>query len=100
MIRHIVMFRFQESAQGRSREQNVALSKQKLEALPPVISQIRSFDVRLNCNFNGVNCDLALIADYDNLDDLEAYRVHPAHVAVGAFMKETTELRASVDYEV
>ena len=97
MIRHIVMFRFQESAQGRSREQNVALAEQKL---PPVISQIRSFDVRLNCNFNGVNCDLALIADYDNLDDLEAYRVHPAHVAVGAFMKETTELRASVDYEV
>lgn len=35
MIRHIVMFRFQESAQGRSREQNVALAKQKLEALPP-----------------------------------------------------------------
>ena len=100
MIRHIVMFRFQESAQGRSREENVALAKQKLEALPPIIPQIRSFDVRLNCNFNGSNCDLALIADYDDLDGLETYRVHPAHVEVGVFMKETTELRAGFDFEL
>ena len=73
MIRHIVMFRFRESAQGKSKEENIALAKQKLEALPPIIPQIRSFDVRLNCNDNGTNCDLALIADYENLDDLEIY---------------------------
>ena len=100
MIRHIVMFRFRESAQGKSKEENIALAKQKLEALPPIIPQIRSVDVRLNCNDNGTHCDLALIADYENLDDLEIYRVHPAHVAVGAFMKETTELRAGFDFEL
>jgi len=100
MIRHIVMFRFAEEADGRSKEENIALAKGKLEVLPEVIPEIKSFEVRLNCNLNGTNCDLAAIGDYESLDDLETYRVHPAHVAVGIFMRATTELRAAFDFEL
>ncbi len=100
MIRHIVLFRFKETAEGRTKAENVAIARQKLEALPPLIPQTRALKVYDNCNFNGTNSDLALISDYDNLDDLEIYRVHPDHVAVGGFMRATTEASARFDFEV
>ena len=48
MIRHIVMFSFKEQAQGRSKAENVALTKAMLEELPQKISLIRSSRVELN----------------------------------------------------
>ncbi|MBQ2697335.1 MAG: Dabb family protein [Clostridia bacterium] len=100
MIRHIVMFRFAEEADGRSKQENLEFARNKLLALPEVIPEIKSFEVHLNCNLNGTNCDICAIGDYENLDDLEAYRVHPAHKAVGIFMRAVAEQRAAFDFEV
>lgn len=99
MIRHIVMFSFKEQAQGRSKAENVALTKAMLEELPQKISLIRSSRVELNApGASEENCDLLLISDFDSLEDLEAYRIHPDHVAVGTFMRPLRTGRASVDF--
>jgi len=41
-----------------------------------------------------------LICDFENMDDLNTYQVHPAHVAFGQFIKPLREARACIDYEV
>ena len=99
MIRHIVMFSCKEQAEGRSKAENVARTKAMLEELPQKISLIRSSRVELNApGASEDNCDLLLISDFDSLEDLEAYRIHPDHVAVGTFMRPLRISRASVDF--
>ena len=101
MIRHVVMFSFKEEAEGRTKEENVALTKAMLEALPQKIDLIRRSQVEINSpDASADNCDLLLISDFDTMADLEAYKVHPDHVAVGVFMRPLRTGRASVDFEM
>jgi hypothetical protein len=95
------MFEFLDEAGGRSREENVAITKAMLEALPEKIEWIRASTVA--CNAKGApegNWDLVLITDFDSLEDLERYREHPDHVAVGTFMRPVRRSRACVDFEI
>lgn len=101
MIRHICMFEFLEEAQGRTREENVAITKAMLEALPGKIDWIRASEVHVKAEGAPEgNWDLVLISDFDSFEDLERYRVHPDHVAVGTFMRPVRSARACVDFEI
>lgn len=101
MIRHVCMFEFLEEAEGRTREENLAIVKSMLEALPGAIPQIRASSVALNAEGAPQdNWHLVLITDFDSLEDLETYRVHPDHVAVGQFMRPVRASRACVDFVI
>ena len=101
MIRHICMFEFLDEAEGRTRAENVAITKAMLEALPQKIDWIRASEVHLNAkDAPQGNWDLILISDFDSFEDLERYRVHPDHVAVGTFMKPVRRARSCVDFEL
>ena len=101
MVRHVCMFEFLDEAQGRSREENVAITKTMLEALPSKIDWIRASEVHLRSESAPEgNWDLILISDFDSFEDLERYRVHPDHVAVGTFMRPVRCARACVDFEI
>ncbi len=98
MIRHIVMFRFKEEAEGRSKKENVLATKRMLDALPGKIPQILKSEVYINAE--GANCenaDLILISDFESFESLDEYIVHPDHKAVGAFMGPLRESRAAID---
>ena len=101
MIRHVCMFKFLPEAEGRTREENVAITKAMLEALPKKIDLIRASSVAVNSkDAPSGNWDLILISDFDSFEDLETYRVHPDHVAVGDFMKPVRSDRSCVDFEL
>ena len=101
MIRHIVMFKFKEEAEGRTKAENIAITKAMLEALPAKIDLIRASSVTVNSpDADGSNFDLCLISDFDSFEDLAAYIVHPDHKAVGAFMRPVRLDRACVDFEI
>lgn len=101
MIRHIVMFKFKEEAEGRTKAENVAITRGMLEALPSKIDWIRSSFVATGVEGQkDANYDLILISDFDSLEDLEKYRVHPDHVAVGTFMKPVRIDRTCIDFEI
>ena len=73
--------------------------KTGIEALPSTISFIRSVHVGFNIN-PAEKWDICLDSTFDNLDDVKAYSVHPAHKAVaGELMKHIGE-RACVDFEL
>jgi hypothetical protein len=66
--------------------------KDKIEALNYI-------EVGSNHALNSGNYDLALISHFHTVEDLERYRVHPAHQVVVKRMGEVAESRAVVDFE-
>lgn len=101
MIRHVVMFKFLESADGRSKAENVRLTADMLNALQGVVPTLKRSETHIGAECaDKTNCDLLLISDFDSFEDLQAYIVHPRHKAVGEFMRPLRESRSCVDYEL
>lgn len=100
MVRHIVMWKFKDEAEGLSKKENLLKVKAMLEALPEKIDFIRHMEVNLNENDNGKNFDAVLISEFDSLDDVKRYRVHPDHVKISEYVSLVRLDRASVDYTI
>lgn len=100
MVKHIVMFKFLEEAEGRSKAENVRMTKEMLDNLQGVVPTLLASKVSINSeNADATNYDLVLEADFESFDTLKEYIVHPEHKKVGVFMKPLRESRACVDYE-
>ena len=101
MIRHICMFKFKDFADGRSKKENIEITKSMLEKLPQTIEYIKSSSVYVGDEYQKAeNYDLILISEFDSLDALEKYKVHPDHVAVGNFMRPVRLSRVCIDFQV
>ena len=100
MVRHIVMWKFKDEAEGLTKTENLLKVKAMLETLPEKIDFIRRMEVHLNENDNGKNFDAVLISEFDSLDDVKRYRVHPDHVKISQYVSLVRLDRASADYTV
>lgn len=99
MIRHIVTWKLAaEDEAGKTAA--FELLRDTLEGLNGVVPGLLDLTVSRNIAYPEKNFDLALVAHYANLDDLEAYQVHPAHQAAAAIVVENVSARASIDFEV
>ena len=94
MIMHIVLFKLKDR-----RPEEVAKARKKLLELAGRVPQLRSFEVGADIVRSERAFDLALLATFDSLADLQAYQVHPHHVQVGNHMRGLAETLVSVDYE-
>ena len=99
MIRHIVMFKLKGSGELKEKEKARKELKARLDELPSRIEQIRSFETGVNINPTPQAYDLVLVSEFDSMDDLEIYRVHPAHQEVVQYLEGVREQTAAVDYE-
>ncbi len=100
MVRHLVLFKLAEEAEGNSKAVNALLIKERLEALKEVIPVIRKIEVWLNQSGAPVgNYDVILDAEFDSLEDLHLYAVHEEHLKVGEFISKVRTDRAAIDYE-
>ncbi len=93
MIRHIVMWKFRP---GTEAEQDRFL--EGLRGLQGVIPQLRTSQVARSVGAD--NYDAVLVSEFDSLEDLEAYKQDPRHVAVSALCKSIRTDRVAVDYEI
>ena len=98
MIRHIVMFKLKKTESKESLDRIKNEIKLKLESLPGKIDVIRSMKVGINVVISDRAYDLALISSFDSLDDLEIYRVHPAHQEVVSYIGGVKDQSAAVDF--
>ncbi len=99
MIKHIVMWKFKDSANGRTKEENIEYIISKLLALPAIIPQIKSMEIKKDVLKSERSFDVVLICDFESLDALSKYQVHPDHQNVSKYMAQVVEKRAAVDYE-
>ncbi|MFZ5431978.1 MAG: Dabb family protein [Bacteroidota bacterium] len=98
MINHVVLFKLK---QFPAEEKTVILNELKdlLLGLQDKIEELVYIEAGINHEPDSKNYDLALISHFKSLDDLERYRVHPAHMVVVKRMGEVAETRAAVDFE-
>ena len=100
MIRHIVMFKFMDNADGKTAMENAAEAKVRALALKEQISEIKKIEVQLNSKAaDRSNYEFALICDFESIEDLNSYQVNPAHIDFGNFIKPLREARACIDFE-
>ena len=98
MIKHIVMFKLKEEAEGRDKAANVQQLKAMLEALPARIKEIKFFEVGVNFLQASIAYDLVLVSEFESLESLQRYQKHPEHLKVFDFVSKTSESRIVVDY--
>ncbi len=95
MITHIVMFKAKET----SSKDDLLKIKEKLEALPQFIKEIKHMEAGINIKDSNRSLDLALISKFDSLEDLNIYAKHPKHLEVLEMINKFCEYTRVVDYE-
>lgn len=103
MIQHIVMFKFKETANGKTKAENLAEAKARMLSLKGQIPEIIEMEVYLGAEGSApANYDYALVSKFRSLEELAAYQAHPLHVAFGQYVKELREPdgRVCIDYEI
>lgn len=99
MVKHIVLFKLKEELPATEKQAVMNQFKEAIEALPAKISVIRKIEVGLNVN-PAEAWDIALYSEFDSLEDVKTYAVHPDHVAAGKLLADVKLNRACVDYEL
>ncbi len=100
MVRHIVLFKLREHAEGNSKADNALLAKATLEALRTKIPGILALEAGVHDGSAESAYDLALSVLFDSRAALEAYLAHPEHCAAAEFIRRVRESSAAMDYDV
>jgi hypothetical protein len=77
-LRHVVTLTFQDDTTDEQVEEIV----EALRLLPSQIDALRGYVVGRDAGLADGNASLAIVADFDSVQDYEVYRDHPAHQAV------------------
>ncbi len=100
MIKHIVVWKLKEEAEGKTKIENALMLKRELESLTRKIKEIRKLEVGINFNTVQDAFDLGLVSEFANKNDLEVYQNHPEHQRVAGLLRRLRESRVVVDYEM
>jgi hypothetical protein len=96
VIRHVAVLRFAPSFTDTKREDWMAM----LRALPEQIPELRRMSVGVDVLGGPASHELAIVADFDDLEGLDAYTRHPAHAEVLEISAPVKVSLATVDFEV
>ena len=100
MIRHVVMWKFKSEAEGKTREENMGIVRDRLYALLPVIPQLKKMEIGFDISRTDTSMDLMLLTEFDSVADLKIYAEHPAHVDVAVYVRKVVETRVVLDTEM
>ncbi|MFY9226634.1 MAG: Dabb family protein [Blastocatellia bacterium] len=97
MLTHIVIWKYREDIDEETRQEH----RSKLRKLPGLMPEvdIKSFNVGADILHLERSYHTGLVAIYKDRAALEAYTIHPEHMAVAAFGRSISAHVASVDFE-
>lgn len=98
MIKHIVMWKIKDFAEGKSKIENIKFIKEKLEGLQSHIPEIKYIEVGMNINESDMGYDAVLYSEFSTLEDLNIYQNHPKHKEISAYVAKIRTDRAVGDY--
>jgi hypothetical protein len=100
MIKHIVMWKLKDFAEGADKATNAAKMKAKLDACANLVPGTLKFEVVLAQPGLEATYDVVLYSEFTDKAALDAYADHPDHVALKPFIGAVREARQCMDYEV
>jgi hypothetical protein len=95
IVEHMVWFHFREDVSQTRRDELAAA----LRALPKVVPGILRLEAGYNFTDRARGCQLGLLVSLESKAALDAYQVHPAHVAVGKQLRAACEDVLALDFE-
>lgn len=100
MIRHIVMWKLKEQAEGAGRAANALRMKALLDDCAGLVPGMGRFEVALAAP--GMECtyDVVMYSEFESRAALEAYQQHPQHQALKPFFSAVRDARQCMDYEL
>ncbi|MDX3905421.1 MAG: Dabb family protein [Pigmentiphaga sp.] len=100
MIRHIVMWKLKDEAEGADRKTNMEKVRQMLEDCRDCVPGILEFEIGLAAEGQEATHDVVLNSLFASREALDAYQAHPRHVAAKPFMAAVRTERVCFDYEL
>ena len=101
MLKHIVMWKLKDSAEGNTQLQNAELMKEKLSSLKGKIKELKQISVGINSSkAPAENCQVVLITEFENFAAMDIYQNHPEHQKVVSFIKAVCCERRAIDFEI
>jgi hypothetical protein len=97
MLRHVVAWKLAAEDQATKLEHSAEIAA-RLNALVPIIPQIRALTVGPNAVDIDGNWDIVLVADYDDAEGLRAYIDDADHQKAASYIRSVVAQRASVDF--
>jgi hypothetical protein len=94
MLTHIVVWKYKDEVSQEIRKEHQV----KLANLKNVITEIVDLKVGADVLHLARSYDTGLVATFKNLEDLDAYMVHPVHQEVANLGKEIAAHVVSVDF--
>ena len=99
MIKHIVMWKLKDQAEGRDRAANALEMKRRLDECAHIVPGILAFEVTVAQPGLEATYDIVLYSEFDSREALAAYASHPTHQALVPFIGAVREARQCMDYE-
>lgn len=100
MLKHIVMWKLKDHAEGADRAANAIEMKRRLDGCATIVPGILKFEVVIAQPGLEATYDVILYAEFSDKAALEAYARHPAHHALIPFIGSIREGRQCMDYIV
>ena len=99
MIKHIVMFRLKDFAEGVDKKENARKIKAMLDELPTKMEEIKHYEIGVNITDSERASDIVVISSFDSMEALKAYSQHPEHIKAVEFIKKVNLESRVVDFE-
>lgn len=100
MIRHIVMFKLKEFPSPEEKQAACNELIKRLNNLPEKINLIRKYEAAIDIRKLEWSYDIVLTMDFDTMQDLDSYTIHPVHQEFVAFNKDYSIAKVCIDYPV
>lgn len=98
MIKHIVMWKFKDQAEGADKAANLRRAKELLDACADIVPGTLAFEVALAQPGLEATYDLLLYSVFEDAEALTAYQRHPQHQALMPFLGAVRQERQCMDY--
>ena len=100
MLKHVVMWKFLDEAEGKTRAENMQLINEMLVDLKPQIPDLLSLEIGQDIGVGRDPFDMVLITTFADAEALERYQNHPEHKKISHYVAKVRSARACVDFEM
>jgi len=100
MIKHLVVWKLHDFAEGKKKSENAFRMKEWIEDLKFKIPEIQFLEAGININPADDALDIVLYSAFKDVAALERYQNHPEHIKFKEKIQNLRSEKRVVDYEV
>ena len=100
ILKHVVMWRFLDEAEGRTKAENMRYCAERLRGLVNVAPTLMALEIGEDELHSPASYDMCLVCDFMNLEGMLAYRDFLPHKEISAYIGKVTSSRVVSDFFV